>query len=114
MLNSIKSWWRARDMARPVSGTLTVTTATTMADHATSQDYKLWGVVQGEGIEPVAVEHHGVANVQKWPRPGMVLPVRVDQADPTRIKVLWDEVPRSHDVAAQQAAAMAELMRRER
>jgi hypothetical protein len=47
----------------------------------------------------------------KWPSPGETLPVEVERGEPTKLKVLWEEVPSSADSARQQAEQMAEAMR---
>jgi membrane protease subunit (stomatin/prohibitin family) len=51
-----------------------------------------------------------MAPIKKWPFPGQTLPVTVDRADPTRIKVRWDDMPEAGDVAKQQADALAAQM----
>jgi len=41
----------------------------------------------------------------------MTLPVTVDLADPTRLKIHWDDVPTGDQTAMQQAEQMAEMMK---
>jgi hypothetical protein len=58
------------------------------------------GVITAERLVPTAVQYSGYGVPKlKWPRPGMVLPVTVDVADPKRFRIDWDRVPAgtSHD-----------------
>jgi hypothetical protein len=69
------------------------------------------GVVSGPGIDPVAVHHTSMLTpTAKWPYPGMVLPVTVDREHPDRLKISWDAVPSSRDVARELAAQQAQQM----
>jgi hypothetical protein len=79
--------------------------------HATHGTAIMNLVVQLPGREAESIECTSVpAPVAKWPTPGGQLPVTVDQADTSKCKVRWDEVPDSGDVAKQQADAMAAQM----
>jgi hypothetical protein len=91
-LASLRSRWRARRMRDPVRGTLVVTSASTIDPATRSRVYRLHGVVHADGLVATSVAHAGVASAGRWPRSGGRLPVVVDRADPTRLKVLWDEV----------------------
>jgi Short C-terminal domain len=102
--------FKAMRMKDPVDGTAQVVSSTQAPDHATSANVKLNVVVQAEGMEATSVEFSCIAPTKKWPFPGETLPVTVDRADPTRIKVSWDDVPDSGDVAKQQADALAAQM----
>jgi hypothetical protein len=55
------------------------------------------GVVSGPGIAPVAVTHTGMAPQDKMTRPGQVVPVDLDPADPARFRIDWDQVPTAMD-----------------
>lgn len=88
----VGDWLKGRRMKDPVHGTLQVTACTRAPDHALSGNFMLSGVVTGDGVFSTAVEHSGVAKVRKWPHPGRVLPVTVDRADPTRLRIEWSEV----------------------
>lgn len=98
-------------MKDPVEGTLTVVGITTPDPTATSTNYRLDGVVAGQGIEPTAVVHHGMTSVAHWPSPGDVLPVTFDRAKPERLVINWDGMKTSHQQAASAAQALAEQMR---
>jgi membrane protease subunit (stomatin/prohibitin family) len=62
-------------------------------------------------MEPTPVEHTAMASVKRWPTPGATLPVTVDLADPTRLKIHWDDVPTGDQSAMEQAEQMAEMMK---
>lgn len=68
-------------------------------------------VVSAEDLEPTPVEHSAMVSVKRWPTPGITLPVTVDLADPTRLKIDWDDVQTNKQTAMQQAEQMAEMMR---
>jgi hypothetical protein len=99
-----------KKMKDPVDGTAQVVGSTQPPENATSGHVKLTLVVQGNGVEATSVEYSCIAPSKKWPFPGQTLPVTVDRADPTLIKVRWDDVPKAGDVAKQQADALAAQM----
>lgn len=107
----IGDWVKARKMSDPVRGTLQVTASSYPPNDAMSANYNINGIVSGDGIVPTAVQHSGIARTKKWPQNGQVLPVTVDRADPTRIRIEWDEVEDSWKRAQDTAAEMAEWMR---
>jgi Short C-terminal domain len=94
-------------MKDPVDGTAQVVGSTQPPDSATSSNVNLNLVVQAEGIPATSVELSCIAPTKKWPWPGSTLPVTIDRADPTRVRVRWDDVPDTGDVAQQQAEALA-------
>jgi hypothetical protein len=94
-------------MKDPVDGTAQVVGSTQPPENATSGNVNLTLVVQAEGVSATSVELACMAPSKKWPFPGETLPVTVDRADPTRVKVRWDDVPEAADVAKQQADALA-------
>jgi hypothetical protein len=97
-------------MKDPVDGTAQVVGSTQPPDSATSSNVNLTLVVQAEGVSAVSIEHSCIAPTKKWPYPGQTLPVTFDRADPDRLKIRWDEIPESGDVAKQQADALAAQM----
>lgn len=103
-------WWKSRRMADPVRGTLQVTSASQCDSSATSANFTLHGVVSGDGLVPTPIQHSGMARTSKWPYPGEVLPVTVDRADPTRIRIEWDEVQTGAEQGLAQAQALAAAM----
>jgi Short C-terminal domain len=79
--------------------------------HATHGTAVMNLVVQLPGREAESIDCTSVpAPVAKWPAPGGTLPVTIDQADTSRCKVRWDDVPDSADIAKQQADALAAQM----
>jgi hypothetical protein len=70
-------------------------------------------VVQAEGVQPTAVAYRGLVHRDRWPMPGMVLPVTVDRADPQHVDIEWDEVESSKDRSRQSAEDLAAMMRGE-
>ncbi|AHY50217.1 hypothetical protein [Bradyrhizobium japonicum] len=56
------------------------------------------GVVTAERLAATAVQYSGYdVPKPKWPRPGTVLPVTVDLADPSRFRIEWDLAPTGRD-----------------
>jgi hypothetical protein len=63
------------------------------------------GVIIAERLAPSAVHYSGYeVSKTKWPCPGVVLPVTVDIADPTRFRIEWDQVPTGQEAAENLAA----------
>jgi Short C-terminal domain len=101
---------RSRRMKDPIDVDAQVVSVSE-APHATHGTAIMNLVVQLPGREAESIECTSVpAPVAKWPVPGGSLPVTVDQADTSRCKVRWDDVPDSSDVAKQQADALAAQM----
>ena len=58
------------------------------------------GVITAERLAATAVHYSGYdVPKPKWPRPGAMLPVTVDLADPSRFRIEWDLVPTGRDIA---------------
>ena len=104
-------WVKSKRMSQPVRGTAQVVSATMPAEDSTSSNCLMSLVVSAEGLEPTPVEHTAMASVKRWPTPGTTLPVTVDLADPTRLKIHWDDVQTNKQAAMQQAEQMAEMMK---
>ena len=104
-------WAKSKRMKQPVRGAAQVVSASMPPYNATSSNCSMHLVVRAEGLEPTAVEHSAMVSVKRWPTPGMTLPVTVDLADPTRIKIDWDNVQTGEQTAMQQAEQMAEMMK---
>lgn len=97
-------------MKDPVRGQAQVVTCT-MWHGGSSANCRMQLVVRGEGVPPTSVEHECMVRADRWPTPGITLPVRVDRADPERVKIQWDEVEGSRERGARNAEAMAATMR---
>lgn len=104
---------KAARMRDPIRGDAQVVAASGYHGDATWQSCSLSLVVSADGVPPTAVEWSGLARGKKWPSAGMVLPVTVDRADPQSLKIEWDDVPDSADLARQSAEGLAAMMRGE-
>lgn len=63
------------------------------------------GIVTAERLAATAVRYSGYdVPKAKWPQPGAVLPVTLDLADPTRVRIEWDRVATGHEAAEKLAA----------
>ena len=98
-------------MSQPARGTAQVVSASMPPYDASSSNCQMSLVVSAEGLEPTPVEHTAMASVKRWPTPGTTLPITVDLADPTRLKIHWDDVQTGKESAMQQAEQMAEMMK---
>jgi len=102
------------DIVNPVGGQLQVAACSPFPDAGgemvLSPKCDIDGVITAERLAPTAVHYSGYGVPKpKWPRPGMVLPVTVDLADPNRFKIEWDQVP----TGSQAAAGLARNLRGE-
>ncbi|MBA2546168.1 MAG: SHOCT domain-containing protein [Solirubrobacterales bacterium] len=104
-------WAKSKRMSQPAQGTAQVVSASMPPYEATSANCSMSLVVSAEGLEPTPVDHTAMASVKRWPTPGATLPITVDLADPTRIKIHWDDVQTGKESAMQQAEQMAEMMK---
>jgi hypothetical protein len=99
-----------RKFKEPMRGTATVAGSTACPSHASSASCRMNLVVSLPGVPATPVEFSAMIRADKWPFPGTVLPIEVDLAKPSRMRILWDEVPsgrqRSQQVAQQIAAQM--------
>jgi hypothetical protein len=96
-----------RSMKDPVQGTFQLTAVSAAPYQATSGNFNATGVVSGPGLAPTPIEHKGMAKVSKWPFPGMTLPVTVDRAEPTKVRIEWDQLPTARDSAMASAQRLA-------
>lgn len=87
----LRNWLHNRRMSDPVAGVLRLSGCSGAPSGAKYGTCRMFGVVSGSGVGPVAVEHRCAAPTARWPRPDQSLPVTVDRADPTRIRVRWQE-----------------------
>lgn len=72
----------------PVMGTLRLT-----AKDRRGSRVKYVGVVSAPGLPPTPVAHWTAEPASRWVMDGMDLPIVVDRASPTKLKVLWKQVP---------------------
>lgn len=91
-------WLQIKRMKDPVHGRFTVDVCAPPGcggGDLASYSYSAYvlGVVSGPGISPMKVRHSCQVRVRKYPDSGQMLPVIVDRADPTKLAILWKEVP---------------------
>ena len=91
-------------MKDPVRGMAQVVSCSSHRGHGIMQNCHMNLIVQADGVPATAVEMTQIVHNQKWPSPGMTLPVTVDRANPQKVKVEWDELQDSRDRARQSAA----------
>src|ERR1700761_8485089 len=97
-------------MTDPVDGTLQLTSCSSGANDSMYSNCRMTGVVSAPGLAPTAVEHKCTAPTKKWPQPGQTLPVQVDRADPSRLKIRWDDLPSNRELGRQFARQQAEWL----
>jgi hypothetical protein len=91
-------------ITNPVDGWLQVVACSTFPDAAGEMVLHprcdIDGIITAERVAATAVRYSGYdVPKPKWPRPGTVLPVTVDLADPTRFRIEWDLVPTGREAA---------------
>jgi len=97
----------------PVRGTAQIVSSTRAPHSATSGNCRMHLVVSVPGHPSFAVDGEFIVKVKKWPSPGQTLQIEASQSDPTRFKILWDEIPDWDVTAAQQAAQLAAALNQE-
>lgn len=98
-------------MVDPVRGTAQVVSLSMPPSQKGGGGMCVMNVVVTVPDQPsVAVQKASIVMLDKWPMPGVSLPVMADRADPRRFTILWDEVPTGADRGAQQAQQVAERM----
>ena len=60
-------------------------------------------VVAAETVPATAVAQHTPVHRSRWPAPGMTLPATIDRANPSNVRIEWDEVPDARARARQRA-----------
>jgi hypothetical protein len=98
-------------MKEPVAGTFKVTST----DRTSGAKIVITGVVTGPELEPTPVQHSVEVPLKKLAAVfrGLDLPVMVDRTDPSRLRIVWDDVPDEKQLDLMQAAQVAERMRRQ-
>jgi hypothetical protein len=78
----------------PVQGQYRVTSATRPPTGSSVANCDMVGELSGPGIEPRRVEHNSpFTPLDKWPRPGEVLPVLFDRDNPVFLRIEWKQIP---------------------
>jgi hypothetical protein len=107
-------WFSKRErsaITNPVRGRLQVVACSPFPDAAGEvmlrPKCEIDGVITAERLVPLAVHYSGYGVPKpKWPRPGVVLPVTVDIADPRQFRIEWDQVPTGREAAESLAARL--------
>lgn len=92
----------------PVRGTAHVVSSTYKPSGAASAPCQVSLVLTVDGQPSVPVDTIIRASYDRWPFPGMVLPIEASRSDITRFRVLWKEMPTAQERATQAAKAMAD------
>jgi hypothetical protein len=100
-------------MKDPVRGQAQVVSCSGYRGDGTWENCSLQLVVQAEGVPATSTRKSDMVRADRWPTPGMTLPVTVDRAKPERVTIEWDEVESSRDRGARDADALAAMMRGE-
>jgi hypothetical protein len=96
-----------------VRGTAQVVSASGFYGHALYQSCSLEVVVEAPGIPATAASVQAVVSRDTWPQAGQVLPALIERANPREVQILWDELPKTGDLAKAQAEAIAAAKRGE-
>lgn len=107
-------WFSKRkrtQITNPVVGQLQVVSCSPFPDVAGEMvlypQCEIDGVITADRRPAFAVKFKGYGVPKpKWPRPGMVLPVTLDLADPSRFRIEWDQVPTGAEAASSLAAVL--------
>ncbi len=105
--------FKGANLQDPVRGTAQVVSCSGYRGDGVYQNGHMELVIQAEGISARAVQFQGLMHRDRWPHPGMVLPVSIDRADPSRFRIEWDEVQSGQARGQQAAEAIAAAMRGE-
>jgi hypothetical protein len=98
-------------LASGVRGSAQVVACSGYRGRAIWQQCHIQLVVQADGVAPTAVDVEALVHRDRWPMPGMTLPITVDPTNPENLRVEWDEVPSSRDRSRLTAEALAAAMR---
>jgi hypothetical protein len=78
----------------PVEGQYRITSATKPSTRSSVANCDMVGELSGPGIDSRTIEHNSpFTAIDKWPRPGDVLPVLFDRDNPDFLKIQWKQVP---------------------
>jgi hypothetical protein len=78
----------------PVVGKYRITRSSKPPTNSSVGGCDMVGEVTAPGVAPLVIEHNSpFTSIDKWPRPGDVLPVLFDRANPDFLRIQWKEVP---------------------
>ena len=101
---------RSTRMKDPVRGSAYIVGCSRHRGRGVMQNIAMTLVVTADGLAATQVDHECLCHRSRWPSPGQTLPVTIDRADPSRLKVEWDEARTHEDRVQEQAAEMAAAM----
>jgi hypothetical protein len=96
-----------RKIKDPVEGVAQVSDVSPRDLGVVLQNMEMTLVVQAMGVAPFTLRHKCMCRANKWPSPGMTLPVVFDREHTDRLDVQWDRVPSVDDRLDAQAGAPA-------
>jgi hypothetical protein len=77
----------------PVEGVYRITSASKPPTNSSVASCDMVGEVSAPGIPPRAFEHNSpFTPLDKWPRPGDLLPVLFDRTNPGFLKIEWKKI----------------------
>lgn len=94
----------------PVRGSAQIVSSTQAPQGASSGNCRMHLVISVPGHPAFPVDDNFIVKVKKWPSPGQTLPIAASQSDPTKFKILWDEIQNWDTGAASQAQQLAAAM----
>lgn len=97
----------SRKIKNPVKGTAEIIACSRHGGEGRWQNCRMQLVVHVEGHQAYPAEVHQIAPRAKWPQPGMRVPVDVDPKDSRRVKVDFDAMEDTREVARRMAAEQA-------
>lgn len=103
-------WLRGKRMKDPVRGTAQIVACSRWSTPAVASNLVMNLVVSAEGMPATPVEHECMCRQDRWPHASQVLPVTVDRADPSRLRVEWDELRTHADQIDEQSQRLAAAM----
>lgn len=99
-----------RKIKDPVQGTLHVVSTSQPPSGGLSVWMVMDVVVSVPGHESYPDRRRFFVDLDKFPRPGMVLPIEASASNPKRFTIQWDQVAPTSSVAASQAQQLADSL----
>jgi len=106
----LRNLFRKR-MQDPVRGSAQVVSRSVHSGEAVWESCRMQLVVEAPGVIATPVEWVGLVHNKKWPGAGIMLPVTIDRADPTRVNIEWDEVETNAEISRREAEKIAAAKR---
>jgi hypothetical protein len=97
-------------MAQPTRGTMHVVGCSAIERHAMIAPCTIAYAIEAPGIPAFSGQGTFYAQTQRWPQPGINLPVVFDAANPAHVDIDWEHAPRPIDMASGAAQQLAEQL----